>query len=170
MNFVHSTLHELYCNNWKNTVACVPKSRTYILYKDEYLKEPYVECVTNRAHRSALANFRCEILWLSIETGRFNTIPLEFHLCLVCNDNVVEDEYNFFFSCDMFNDLRSSLYDYLRQDVPDFDMLDLNNKMMYLMSCNVIKRTAEFVFRAMELRRSISYKKDWALYCNYIPI
>ena len=32
LNFVRSTLHELCWNNWKNTVACVPKSRTYILY------------------------------------------------------------------------------------------------------------------------------------------
>ena len=97
LNFVRSTLHELYCNNWKNTVACVPKLRTYILYKDEYLTKPYVECVINRTRRSALAKFRCGILPLSVETGRFNAIPLEFRLCVFCDDNVVEDEYHFFF-------------------------------------------------------------------------
>ena len=37
-------------------------------------------------------------------------------------------EYHFFFSCKLYNDLRSSLFDYLRQDVPDFDTLDLNKK------------------------------------------
>ena len=31
-------------------------------------------------------------------------------------------------------------------------------------------KTAEFVFRAMEMKRSILYKKDWALYCNKMPI
>ena len=160
LNFVRSTLHELYCNNWKNTVACVPKLRTYILYKNEYLTEPYVECVINRAHRSALAEFRCGILPLNVETGRLSAIPLEFRLCVFCVDNVVEDEYHFFFSCNLYNDLRSSLFDYLRQGVPDFDTLDLNNKMIYLMSRNAIKKTAEFVFRAMEMRRSVLYKKD----------
>ena len=100
------------------------------------------------------------ILPLSVETGRFNAIPLEFRLCVFCVDNVVEDEYHFFFSCNLYNDLRSSLFDYLRQDVPDFDTLDLNDKMMYLMSRNAIKKTAEFVFRAMEMRRSVLYKKD----------
>ena len=28
-----------------------------------------------------------------------------------------------FFSCNLYKDLRSSLFDYLRQDVPDFDTL-----------------------------------------------
>ena len=140
LNFVRWTLHELYCNNWKNAVACVPKLRTYILYKNEYLTEPYVECDINRAHRSALAKFRCGILPVSVGTGRFNAIPLEFRLCVFCVDNVVEDEYHFFFSCNLYNDLRSSLFDYLRQDVPDFDTLDLNDKMIYLMSRNAIRK------------------------------
>ena len=159
LNFVRSTLHELYCNNWKNTVACVPKLRTYIMYKNEYLTELYVECVINRGHRSALAKFRCGILPLSVETGRFNAIPLEFRLCVFCVDNVVENEYHFFFSCNLYNDLRSLLFDYLRQDVPNFDTLDLNDKMIYLMSRNAIKKTAEFVFCAMEMRRSVLYNK-----------
>ena len=47
-------------------------------------------------------------------------IALEFRLCLFYDDNV-EDEYHFFFSCNLYNDLRSSLFDYLQQDVPDFD-------------------------------------------------
>ena len=103
---------------------------------------------------------QCGILPLSVETDRFNAIPLEFRPCVFCDDNVVEDEYHFFFSSNLYNDLRSSLFDYLRQDVPDFDMLDLDYKMIYLMSCNAIKKTAEFVFRAMEMRRSVLYKKN----------
>ena len=35
-----------------------------------------------------------------------------------------------------------------------------NDKMIYLMSRNVIKKTAEFVFRAMAMKRSVLYKKD----------
>ena len=171
LNFVRSTLHEVYCSNWKNTVTCVPKLRTCILYKNQYLTEPYVECDVNRAHRSALAKFRCGILPLSVETGRFNAIPLEFRLCVFCDDNVVEDEYHFFFSCNLNNDLRSSLFDYLRQDVPDFDTLDLNDNMIYLMSRNAIKKLLNlYVFRAMEMRRRVLYKNDWALCCNNIPI
>ena len=141
LNFVRSTLHEFYCNNWINTIACVPKIRIYTLYKDEYLTEPYVEYVVNRAHRSALAKFRYGILPRSVETGSFNVIPLEFRLCVFCDDNVVEDEYHFFFSCNLYNDLRSSLFDYLRQDVTDFDTLHLNDIMIYLMSHNMIKKT-----------------------------
>ena len=38
------------------------------------------------------------------------------------------------------------------------------------MSRNAIKKTAEFVFRAMEMERNILYKKDWALCCNNMHI
>ena len=70
-----------------------------------------------------------------VETGRFNAIPLEFRLYVFCDDNVVEDEYYFFFSYNLYNDLRSPLFDYLRQE----DTLDLNDKMIYLMSSNAVK-------------------------------
>ena len=130
LNFSRSTLHELHSNNWKNTFARVPKLRTYILHKVDYLLEPYVECVINRAHRSALAKFRCGILPLGVEMGRFNAIPLEFRLWVFCDDNVVEGKCHFLFSYNLYNDLRSSLCDYLRLDVPDFDTLDPNDKII----------------------------------------
>ena len=57
--------------------------------------------------------------------------------------------------CEIF--LLSSLYNCFRH-VPDFDTLDLKTKIMFLKSHNAIKKTGEFVFRAMEARRSILYK------------
>ena len=108
--------------------------------QNQYLTESYIECATNGAHKSSLTNFRCGILTLNVEAGRFNAITLEFRLCLFCDDNVVEDENNSFFSSDLYNDLRSSLYDYMRQDVPNFNTLDLNNTMIYSMSPNAIKK------------------------------
>ena len=68
-----------------------------------------------------------------------NRQDLEFRLCVFCDDNVVEDEYHFFFSSNLYNDLRSSLFNYPRQDVSQFDTLDLNDKIIYLMSRNAIK-------------------------------
>ena len=101
-------------------------------------------------------------IWGQQDPGWPHVRPMNFAIwghIRFCVDNVVEDEYHLFFSCNLYNDLRSSLFDYLRQDVPDFDTLDLNDKMIYLMSRNAMKKTAEFVFRAMEIRRSVLYKK-----------
>ena len=77
LTYARNTLHNLECVDWKHDVTKVPKLRTYILYKTEYSTEPYVAKINNRGHKSALAQFRCGILPLSIETGRFNNIPLD---------------------------------------------------------------------------------------------
>ena len=97
------------CEMWKEEVNDVPKLRTYILYKHNYGTEPYA-LIQNRAHRSIMAQFRSGILPLSIETGRFSSIPTEFRLCIFCPENVIEDETHFMFKCSHYNELRHALY------------------------------------------------------------
>ena len=75
-------LHNVQCEKWKLDVLNVPKLRSYIVYKQAYNTEPYVKIIHNRAHRSALAQFRSGILPLRVETGRFTSIPLEYRLCI----------------------------------------------------------------------------------------
>ncbi len=74
-----------------------PKLRTYITFKMSYEVEPYALSFMNRKHRSYLAQYR-GILPLSIETGRWGSIPLEDRICKMCHSLVVEDEYHFHFS------------------------------------------------------------------------
>ncbi len=59
-----------------------------------------------RKHRSYLAQYRCGILLLSIETGRWGSIPLEDRICKMCDSLVVEDEYHFIFHCSLYNNIR----------------------------------------------------------------
>ncbi len=47
----------------------------------------------NRKHRSYLAHYRCGILTLNIEIGRWRNIPLEDRIFKMCDSLVVEDEY-----------------------------------------------------------------------------
>ncbi len=44
----------------------------------------------NRKHRSYLAQYRSGILLLSIETGRWGSIPLEDTICKMYDSLVVE--------------------------------------------------------------------------------
>ena len=75
----------------------VPKLRTYSTFKEYYDTEPYVCKVYNRAHRSLVSQFRCGILPIKIETGRYTQIPIEYRLCILCKENVIEDENQFLF-------------------------------------------------------------------------
>ena len=94
-----SLLHDVECEKWKVDVLNVPKLRTYVLFKNSYKTEPYVSVLRKRRHRSMMALFRCGILALRVETGRFMSIPPEYRLCLLCDAPNTEDETHFLFHC-----------------------------------------------------------------------
>ena len=49
----------------------------------------------SRNERSLIAEFNTGTLQLAIETGRFRKIPVEDRLCILCNNNTIEDEKHF---------------------------------------------------------------------------
>jgi hypothetical protein len=130
--YAKTTLHQLYCEQWKQDICNIPKLRTYVRYKTSYNAEPYMYNVHNKGHRSALAQFRCGILPLKIETGRFMNIPLEFRLCIFCDNDCIEDEFHFLFDCKLYTDLRNTLISKAVSYVPCFNTLDINGKMICL--------------------------------------
>ncbi len=75
--------HEIQCNQWSVIIARNPKLRTYVTFKDTYEVEPYALSFMNRKHtgRSYLAQYRCGILPLEIETGRWQNKPVEERIC-----------------------------------------------------------------------------------------
>ncbi len=95
--------------SWKTNVTKVPKLRTYIKYKDEYLTESYTYKVYDRGQRSIMAQFRSRILPLSIETGIYTYIPEELRLCIFCQENCVENEENVLFQCSFYSQMRHKL-------------------------------------------------------------
>ena len=64
VKLLQNILHQNYCNLWSNDIQTVNKLRTYTTFKQEYGSESYVSNVTNRQHRSAIAQFRCGVLLL----------------------------------------------------------------------------------------------------------
>ena len=70
---------------------------TYSTFKENYVTESYVYKVYNRVHRSLLTQFRCGILPIKIETGRYTQIPTEYRLCIFCEENAIENEHHFLF-------------------------------------------------------------------------
>ena len=155
---VKEHLYELDRKEWKTQVKNVSKLRTYCIFKEEYNTESYVYSVYNRAHRSILSQLRCGILPIRIETGRYTNIPVEFRLCILCDENAIEDEKHFMFECKFYEFLRNDYYDKLRQYYHDIDVMDYNSKFKCIMNANVVKFTAEFAYNCYCKRRDFIYR------------
>ncbi len=64
----------------------------------------------SRRQRFYLAQLRCGILPLHIETGRWYGVKEEDRLCKACNNNQIENEYHFIFHCNAYSTLRTTFY------------------------------------------------------------
>ena len=95
LTLVKEKLLDTQMHQWETNIVQVPKLRTYCTFKRIFSVEPYVYKVFNRAHRLILAPIRNSILPLKIETGRYTQIPIEFRLCMLCNEDQIENECHF---------------------------------------------------------------------------
>ena len=66
--------------------------------------------------------FRCSILPLRLETGRFVGEPEYQRICKMCDSGQVENELHFLVECQFYNELRNQLLSGLNATV-----LNLNN-------------------------------------------
>jgi len=156
-NLVKDRLCSLFYNQWKSEVLVTPKLRFYDIFKTNYEPENYVVNINNRGKRSVIAQLRLGILPLSIETGRYQDIPIEYRFCNYCNQNCVESEIHFLLFCDNYNELRCNLLDTVRNTCYLFDFLELEEKIKVLMSNSIIKHTATFVYNAYMKRKLSTY-------------
>ena len=113
-------LHESCRQNWKVEILNVPKLRTYCIFKSTFETEPFVYRIHDRRKRSLLSQFRCGILPLKVETGRYLQIPPEDRICEFCDGNCIEDEMHLFFDCDFYSDLRFEFLENVFVKYPNF--------------------------------------------------
>ncbi len=154
----NSIIHEKKSLEWVNETKLVPKLRTYCIFKHEYKTESYVQSIHNRQERSILSQFRMGVLPLSIETGRFQNIPIEYRLCVLCDDNVCESESHFLFYCKFYQELRSQLLLRVQVEYPLFIYLEDEHKLTILMSDTFIRETGKYLCNAFQKRRNTLYK------------
>ncbi len=74
----------------------------------------------SRRQRSYLAQLRCGILPLHIETRRWYRVKEEDRLCKACNNNQIENEYHFIFHCNAYSTVRTTLYHLIFSVMPTF--------------------------------------------------
>ena len=102
LEICYKLLFENYWKKWKEDIK--PKLRTYCLLNENFGTENYVKLNMSRSQRSLIAQIRCGILPLHIETGRFRGIDAKYRICHFCDD--VEDELHFLFSCKQYQNER----------------------------------------------------------------
>ena len=104
-----------------------------------------------RSERSVMAQFRCGVLPLRIETGRFVGEQVGDRLCRFCDLNLVEDEKHFLLVCPSYVHLRdSNLGITINSD--EFRQLTDDKKLCLLLD-DYPRKTAKYLLKAFLLRR-----------------
>ena len=69
---------------------------------------------------------------INVEIGRFRNIPLESRLGVLCNSNLVEDEFHVLCICEVYSDIRKTLYDSICQIDGNFHNHDDFEKFVFV--------------------------------------
>ena len=103
VKFCRSKLIDIYNEDWKRLLLGKPKLRTYIELKNTFCVEQFVKLNFKRNERSILAQLRCGILPLHVETGRFVRKKVEDRICQFGTSNSIENEYHFILHCNFYS-------------------------------------------------------------------
>ena len=141
---------------WNESRYTKPKLRYYNMYKSVYNQENYLNLDISKYQRSLFAQFRAGILPLQVEIGRYRNLELSTRICILCNDNEVEDEYHFLCICSFYSHLRNDMYLYANALYDGFDNLDDLDKFVFLMS-NCQLSVIKFIEKAMYIRKQYLY-------------
>ncbi len=142
---------------WKDNVKDSPKLRTYILFKEEVCEETYL--TLSRPLRSYIAQIRCGILPLRIETGRYgqNPLPPDERICQICNEHP-ETEIHFIFQCKGYIRERNVLFNECQNVNSMF--LECNNReqlKMIFKDSILTTKLALYIRNAFNIRRELLY-------------
>ena len=149
-------LHDMYASEWSQKILITPKLRTYVTFKNSYAVEKYVLINLNRHERSILSQFRCGILPLRIETGRYIGEKPEERVCKICKNGQTEDEVHFLFNCEQYRNLRNDLLSVLAQQRDSFLLLSDQEKLKILMN-DYPRQLAKYLSKAFDKRKQYLY-------------
>ena len=146
-------------SQWLTKLAEKPKPRTYPTFKEEFGTEKYVEIYMTHAQRSLYAQFRCGILPLSIETGRYTNTSAEERVCTTCSNGDVEDEFHFVLVCEAYREDRNLLFEKLNVEAPNILHMTFPEKFQFLLN-NGSLYLPKFISNIWEKCQKVLYKTN----------
>jgi len=146
-------LFEMDKNEWAQEKDSKPKLRTYRMFKDTYATEKYVLQCIPKHERSLMAQLRCGVLPLEIETGRYKRLDVDERKCKICNSGQVEDESHFILQCSEFSTERHSFFKDLNIDYINYASEDL----LKLLMTEHQKSVCKFIISIWHKRKTMLY-------------
>ncbi|CAC5405575.1 unnamed protein product [Mytilus coruscus] len=141
VNSVRNNLMDICATKWHTDLSNFPKLRTYRTFKSTYSTETYIKLNLKRRERSVLDQFRCGILPLRLETGRFVGEPEYQRICRMCDSGNIENELHFLVECQFYNGLRNQLFSGLSETVLNLN----NNEKLNLLLSEYPRKTARYL-------------------------
>ena len=100
-----------YGNEWLEKVDRLPKLRLYRNIQRNFRTENYLCMNIPKFQRSLLAQLRCGILPIRIETGRYRGESLDDRICIMCSLDCIENvQDHFLLHCNAYLNLRSEFF------------------------------------------------------------
>ena len=118
--------------------------------------EEYVRYQHDRQGRSLLAQLRCGILPIKIETGRFSNIEPDKRLCELCEMKKVEDEIHFVCECPIYDVIRKTMYDCVSKTCDNFKDMGVALKFQFLLKSRW-RDVSKFLKLAWNIRKNRLY-------------
>ncbi len=110
--------------------------------------------------RSYLAQLRCGILPLHIETGRWYGVQEENRLWKACNNNQIENEYHFIFHCNAYSTQRTAFYHQISSVMPTFIDNNDEDKLNPLMNIEHVNLFSRYICEIYKIRQDILFKEN----------
>ena len=156
----HDMLRKLERDKWESDLQLYPKLRTYKVFKSTFGTEPYLLSMLSPNLRSLLAQLRCGILPLRIETGRFCSpyLPADRRICQICYKEP-EDEMHFLFKCPHYNNERFTWFNSISEHIDIDHNCNIDKLKLIFKNKICIKATALYVKDCMAKRSSYLTKQ-----------
>ena len=153
---VEDRLLNKYKLEWANKIQSVSKLRTYRQIKTVFGTENYLLSTLSKGEKSYFAQFRCGILPLRVETGRYIGLHANERICTLCTSNEIEDELHILLKCSLYDDLRQTLIAKAVETNDTFLQLSDIRKLIYMVEKHYVY-VAKFIINAMNRRKSCLY-------------
>ena len=142
-------IFDTFKQDWHNRLESSTRASFYIEVKLSHEPSRYLNIVTPKAHRNALARLMVSSHGLRVETGRW-TRPVtarEQRTCLNCNK--LEDEFHMILECSLYTNIRKTLIpEYYRKRPSMFKLVQLFNSE----HDREIRGLAKFIYKAFIIR------------------
>ena len=149
-------------------MTSIPKLRSYFKFKTTIGPENYILISISKSVRSLLAQLRCRVLPLAIETGRFTRKEISERKCILCNSGAMEDEQHFICNCTLYDDFRINLFNDAEKCMPGSFLGTEEDKFTYIMSFdNLTSSLYRFVRTAWNKRQNTfnNFMNNYANLC-----